>query len=220
VIVVVSGWATAGKDTIADHLVERYGFRKTFMSKPLHQALLTLDPQVQVTRAEYEALGGKTAWIERIGDNELVEFPGMFYVSYATATEVWGYDPSKTIADYRRLLQRLGTEVGRDMFGENVWLDKVSEECMDNAYDEQHTVVTGVRFPNELKRFRSLHTWPGGTTEAWYVTRPGIEPALGHAGETLLHQGMFDYAFQNNREIADLLSKVDRHIEAHLSHLF
>lgn len=48
---------------------------------------------------------------------------------------------------YRKLLQVTGTELGRDMFGKNVWVDKLSQQ-LDRV--EAPVVVDDVRFMNEL----------------------------------------------------------------------
>ena len=46
----------------------------------------------------------------------------------------------------REALQKIGTEVGRNIFHSNLWVDKL-ENSLDN---DKHYVITDVRFPNEI----------------------------------------------------------------------
>lgn len=65
-------------------------------------------------------------------------------------------DPQKVFGkkDYetRKLLQRLGTEEGRNVFGENVWV-KTLEAWMDMHYSRgvERFIITDVRFVNEAE---------------------------------------------------------------------
>ena len=47
----------------------------------------------------------------------------------------------------RMALQRIGTEVGRDIFNENIWIN-ILEKKIDN---NKNYVITDVRFANEMK---------------------------------------------------------------------
>ena len=50
-------------------------------------------------------------------------------VTYREAIEERGYTEAKAeFPEVRRLLQVFGTEVGRDLFGENVWVDIMKRE--------------------------------------------------------------------------------------------
>ncbi len=101
----LGGYATSGKDTVADHLVDRYGWSKTFMSKPLLTSMLRLNPIIG-----HEA-------------GELVRYDDLY--------KAVGYDRSKNHTEVRELLQRLGTEVGREVIGPDVWIDVVFREVVE-----------------------------------------------------------------------------------------
>lgn len=200
-IVVIGGLATSGKDTVADYLVEKHGFYKTFMSKPLLEALIALDPIIPLGRAEAELFA--EAYARHTGIARHPVPVNTMYLHYTDLLEVLSYDESKRNPEVRRLLQKLGTEVGRDMFSESVWLDIVVKEVAEQDNRGRDVVVTGVRFPNELARFRELGA------ASWRIERPGVEPAQGHSGELQLTAADFGRVINNAGTIADLRTSVD-----------
>ncbi len=178
----VGGYAFSGKDTLADLLVERHGFYKTYMSKPLEQALLALDPLVP---KQHSTRFGEEA-IER----------------YSEQHRALGYDRSKENPEVRRLLQRLGTEVGRNMFGESVWVDAMLRDVAGH----ERAVVTGIRFRNELEAIQDA----GGTT-VW-VDR-GLGPVNDHASDNTLRPMDFDDVVGNYGPLSDLAAVADLFVE-------
>ena len=47
-IIGLSGYAQVGKDTVANYLVEKYGFVKVSFADPIREALYKLDPKVRI----------------------------------------------------------------------------------------------------------------------------------------------------------------------------
>lgn len=170
-----SGYATAGKDAAADQFVKNDGYVKTYMSKPLEKALLTLDP-----------------WID---------FGGMDHMHYSQLHAHVGYDESKKNPEVRRLLQKLGTEVGREMFDPDVWIDLVFEEISYLMLDNP-VVLTGVRYPNELHAVHSR----GGF--AVWVDRPGVGPVNTHSSDNTIGPEDCDVRVVNDGSLEDLYGKV------------
>ena len=129
----IGGKLASGKDTVADHLVEKYGFVKLGMSDPLNEALIALDPWIPYnTRADR----GRYLSADSIRYSELLD--------------VNGYTAAKRNPEVRRLLQVLGTEVGRKMIGENTWTDIALRKIAALRDAGRPVVITGIRFPNEL----------------------------------------------------------------------
>lgn len=174
----VSGYARSGKDTVASFLIDDFGFERRAFADKLKTALVRLDPMVN-------------------------------YVSPRSGTEEW-FRLSRAIHYYgglenlkdnsselRTLMQRLGTEVGRDTFGTNFWVDQalVGIEDMD-------IVVTDVRFPNEVDAIRER----GG--EVWRITRPGVTAVNSHASETAIDHVKFDTYIPNTGTLQDLYKTV------------
>lgn len=161
-----SGYAFAGKDTLADLLVENDGYAKTYMSKPLEKALLTLNPLIPLM-------------------NGLV-------VAYSALHADVGYDESKKNPEVRRLLQLLGTEIGREMFDQNVWVNIAENEIHELWSTGTPVTITGVRYPNEMAMVRQN----GGVT-IW-IERPGYKPVNSHTSDNTLGPDDCDLHLVNN----------------------
>ena len=54
----------------------------------------------------------------------------------------------------RKLLQRLGTDQGRELVGENFWVDMVINTTIMASKDFDIAIVADCRFPNEFNRWR------------------------------------------------------------------
>lgn len=186
-LIVVGGYATSGKDAVANILVDRLGWYKTYMSKPLEQALLALDP-----------------WVPWLGEKPR---PDSYWVRYSELHARVGYDESKKNPEVRRLLQALGSEVGRDLMGENVWLNKVLEEVNEQLEIDKNVVVTGIRYPNEMRAFKAL------SGESLWVTRPGVQAVNTHSSDNTLTQLDFDILCENTGTLEDLRIWVTSYFE-------
>ena len=187
----LGGVAFAGKDSVADHLENVYGWIKTYMSKPLETALLRIDPWVSVKKPNWEP----QTWPEdALGNTE--------WLRYSELHKTVGYDYSKKCLDARDYLQKLGTEVGRNMFDQNVWVnigfsevDKLTEEGFNVA-------MTGIRFPNELQAIKERNGL------AVWIERPGFSPVNQHASDNTLHKQDFDIAIHNIGTLEELYDSV------------
>lgn len=170
----LSGWARAGKDTIADHMVENHGYTKMSFAAPMKEALHRLNPLVQTLE------GGVMSVSQSLGKNK-------------------DWETAKIITPgVRELLQRLGTEVGRDMFGENFWVDQAIKAIPDGS----KVVFADVRFPNEADEIKKL----GG--EIWRVERIGYKAANDHISEHALDDYKFDHRLSNYNGLDSLFTTV------------
>lgn len=175
-IVGLGGWAESGKDALADLMVEHDPrWTKTYMSYPLEQALLVVDPYVPVL--DWHGAGQREEW-ER----------------YSALHARVGYADSKKNPEARRLLKKLGTDVGREMFDENVWVNKTM--AIADRFD--FVIVTSIRYHNEMKAILDR----GGAT-AW-VSRPGIFPIDDHSSDNTLGPEDFRHTIENNGSLAAL----------------
>lgn len=125
-IIGLSGYAQTGKDTVAKHLVEHYGYNRIAFADPMREALYALNPTITDIP---ELAGVRLQW--------LVDKMGWDFVKV---------DSPET----RGLLQRFGTEVGRKLWGENFWVDR----AMEKASQFDLVVITDVRFPNEYQAIK------------------------------------------------------------------
>lgn len=121
IVIGLTGLAGAGKDTVADHLVDVYGFTKLSFAADLKSMLDTLNPYVDegIRLMDVRREAGRAA-------------ESVLKAHYP---------------EYRRLLQTLGTECVRardSVFWINRLLVKVEAT-------EGNVVVTDCRFPNEVE---------------------------------------------------------------------
>ncbi len=125
----LSGYAGAGKDTVAEILGDLGWVRASFADQ-LRAAMYALDPMVTGTFLS----------------DEPQSLVGM--------VDVLGWEGAKRHAVYgtevRRLLQRFGTEVGRKQFGEDFWV----ERAMAALEPAGRYVFTDCRFQNEADAIR------------------------------------------------------------------
>lgn len=157
----ITGYATSGKDVIADVLVAHYGFVKIGMSDALNNYLRILNPVVSLE------------------------------LRYDEAVSTHGYVEAKArYPEVRRLLQVMGTEVGRSI-DSDMWVKELNKL----ASEHQRVVTTGIRFPNEYADLTCLIA----------VERPGVGPLNDHPSENIddiINQS--DYYFHNNGTIKHL----------------
>jgi hypothetical protein len=171
----IAGYARVGKDTTADFLVTNHGFKKMSFADPMREALLRLNPLITIS-----------------GN----------YVELATAVRLSGWEELKTLSpDVRPLMQRLGTEVGRNMFGQNFWVDLALKE----AQKHENVVFADVRFQNEAQAIKDL----GG--EVWRVEREGYLPANDHISEHDMDDFSFDYIIRNDYDL-NVLESLTNHL--------
>lgn len=173
----LSGWARNGKDTVADHLISKYGYERISFAAPMKEALYRLNPKITIDNVVSTPI--------RIG------------------VDVYGWDDLKTHGpEVRELLQRFGTEVGRELWGEDFWVNA----AIDTIEDGSRVVVSDVRYPNEADAIKKL----GG--EVWRIVRPGFGAANGHASEHALNDYKFDHILDNNSGVELLYDSVDSKI--------
>jgi hypothetical protein len=167
-VIGISGYARAGKDTIGDYLVE-LGYIRASFADLIRQALYALNP--------YASNG----------------------VRVKDVIDEHGWEGSKAVdPEIRALLQRLGSDVGRSMIDNDIWVDLT----LKNIPDGSKIVFTDCRFPNEAVAIKKF----GG--ELWRVSREGAKPVNNHISETALDDWKFDAHFDNNLTIKELHEKV------------
>ncbi len=103
----------------------------------------------------------------------------------------------------RMLLQLMGTECGRNIIHENIWVNATFA-----AFTlESRWVITDMRFPNELKAIKSR----GGITIR--INRPDTI-RMDHESETALDSAEFDYVITNEGTLDDLKMKIKAILQA------
>lgn len=99
-----------------------------------------------------------------------------------------GYEiAKKQYPEYRELLQRFGTEVGREQFGENFWTDRVKAQIKPGG----KYVISDVRFANEADTVREA----GG--KVFRIKRDGTGAINAHVSDTGIDSLIVDGVIPN-----------------------
>jgi hypothetical protein len=182
-IVGINGFRRAGKDTIGQFLVDEYGYHRLSFAEPLYEAVYRLNPWMRtpstgpwtsLRAVRLRGLVDDNGWEALKGD------PG------------WG-------DEIRRLLQYMGTEVGREMFGQDFWVDL----ALSKTNHTDRYVFTDARFENE---FAAINEYKPDSFML-KVTRPGLI-SDGHASETEWPDEMFDGVVHNDGTVTELFRQV------------
>jgi hypothetical protein len=167
VIIGLHGNKGVGKDTAGQFLIDTYEFQKVAFADPLKEAVAAL---FDITREEVD---------------QFKEFEYTVQVSPGVKSLSW-----------REFLQRFGTEMGREVFGRDFWVDLWEDYLYQNSIHEDNIVATDVRFKNEAEKIQHM----GGIIVR--IVRPGYEPD-GHASEEPLPDLLVDVEVNNNGSLED-----------------
>ena len=122
-----TGRAQAGKDTAAQALVRAHGYTQLGFADTLKEMALAVDPYVtDLGRPEPRRL------------------------SQIVATHGW--ETAKQIPEVRQFLQCLGTEAGRGLLGDDIWV-RTAIARIDRC--PSPVTLADVRFPNEADAIRA-----------------------------------------------------------------
>jgi hypothetical protein len=176
----IAGYATSGKDEVANVFKNEFAFVGINMSDALDKYLQLLDPIIQVAY-EGPTEGGDASWIR--------------LDRYADIRRKMTYTDAKSIKEVRELLQRLGTEVGRDI-DPFLWTNLVAR----SAAMHERVVTTGIRYIEEMSPIDVLIE----------VRRPGVGPVNSHSSDAGMAQVLAkaDYVIHNDGTLDELYVKV------------
>lgn len=182
-IIGIAGVVGAGKDTVAKMLQEE--MQKIYhLNMEIHSPSEPLkDFVANMLGLDRDLLEGVTAesrkWREET--NELLTFTfagkGVFH--------------SDSEISPRLLLQRFGTDLGRQILGDDVWIDAVLAK-----YRGQSIIVPGCRFHNELQKM-----------DITILVKRG-EVSYSHQSEKSHQDWHYNYIIQNDGSFQDLQDKV------------
>lgn len=163
-IIGITGKKGSGKSSIADYIVDKYGYTQMSWADPLKAtiyAFFGITPE-----QEYEMKNDPGIKVLLIDDSE---------------------QPIIHEQTLRKFEQVLGTEVGREIFGEDHWVN-----LLDDRYsygENDNIVISDCRFPNEYNWIKNRD---GIIIN---VVRPHLDDADMHESET--HELGYDYQIKN-----------------------
>lgn len=197
----ITGQKRTGKDTIANYLIDKYRFNKHGFADKVKAMLYAINPYI----TDFYIYEGKL-----LRD----EFSEGYGSSLQEIVNAIGWEQSKEIPEVRQLLQRLGTEGGRKLFGENFWVNQLFND-LGNKYLiyetgfplhralQSNIVIPDVRFDNEAQRILAY----GGYVIR--VERDGLPIGDTHASEQPIHPKLISARLQNDSTLETLYGKVE-----------
>lgn len=175
-VIAFTGAAGSGKDTAANILISRYGYKKMSFAGTLKDAIAIIFgwPRDMIEGATKESREWREMkdewWSERLGIN----------------------------ITPRRVLQLWGTEVGRNAFHKDIWIASLERQLYLAGADDAKIVITDCRFENEAELIKQY----GG--KLINIVRPGVELSGSHITETGLPEHLFDDTVYNDGDLLDL----------------
>lgn len=161
IVVAFAGTKGAGKDTAADVLVTEHDFTRVRMADGLKEML----------RALLRYRGTDDALIERYIEGDLKETPC----------------PALNGRTMRHAMQTLGTDWGRKMIDEDIWVDSTHDRILAVG----DAVVSDIRFPNEAEMIKDL----AGTVIRIDRDTGAVDP---HVSEQLTSGLLVDWVVRND----------------------
>lgn len=238
-IAVMTGDAGAGKSTIAMHLHEELGFRRVRFAEEIKAMASAMGLTYDEIEGHLKEKPCSKLTFENIMDhlvgnidavmtvivpdngrfgfdvNAPLEMLGGKTLNYAATTFVYvvlhcvAKGDATGGATPRSLMQMIGTDWGRRMIREDLWIDLWRREI--NALPEGvPVVIDDCRFPNEYAECQAQ-----GDTLVFRIERDAAKGKLGeneqkHESESF--RLPFDYLVENNRTPADAAYTVQRHV--------
>lgn len=199
-VIGICGLIGSGKGTVADILVQNYGYEKISFADKLKDGVSA------VFGWDRDLLEGDTdrsrLWREK-------------------PDEYWTTETGREITP-RLVLQLFGTDCMRNGFFNGIWVSLVKQQILDNP--ESKFVIPDVRFPNEMHVITNLggEVWQvrRGEQPLWWATAINVNESKGdspnnsmsvvfpevHASEWkwVAHDDKFDVIIENNNTLQEL----------------
>ena len=178
----IVGLIGSGKDTVANRLVEKHGYRRDSFAKSLKDAVASM------FNWDREMLEGNTT-----ESREWREQPDEF----------WSKKMGKSVTP-RWVLQYFGTEVMRGQMYDGIWVDS----CI-GRYKGQTTVISDTRFVNEVKTIKAHSGKIVCVKRGELPTQKQMQERGAHQSEWDWLDSEFDFLIDNSGTKEELFAKVD-----------
>lgn len=188
-VVGLVGKKYAGKDTVADYLVDNYGFVKLAFAEPLKQAC--------------ETVFGFSH--EQLYDPQFKE----------VIDQYWGHSPREILQIVGTELFRNELPKHLTKFSNDVWVRSIGRKIANMRQDGYtRFVITDTRFPNEYD-FVNNYKFAG---KCWKIIRPSLNDQTStttHESELFAENAVCDTVLYNSGTLNELYEYVDRIMENH-----
>jgi hypothetical protein len=205
-IIGVVGFISSGKGTVGNILETEYAFKKESFAKSLKDATAAM-------------FGWPRQWLEGDSiDPWAREWRERVDQRWAAALGIPDFSP-------RKALQMLGTEAGRNIFGNKIWTTGCLHRCtQDREVLKANFVITDTRFKNEIDAIKEVNgivvRVKRGDDPEWFNFLSNIQDDESRmkfmkANHPTVHQSewdwvgsKFDYTILNDGTQEDLKHKV------------
>lgn len=204
-IIGICGLIGAGKDTIADYLVNIHQFRRESFANTLK-----------------DAVSHVFSW-----DRELLEGRTRQSREWREQKDIWWSERLGMEITPRWVLQYWGTEVARRAFHDDIWIASLENKLRKITDD---VVISDCRFPNEISAIKRAggkvirvsrgpnpewytlaETVNAGLTKniSWALSKTALEKYNIHASETSWIGTDFDAVIDNNSTLDHLYQQIN-----------
>jgi len=205
-IIGIVGLMGVGKNTVAQYIVDKYGFQQDSFAKPLKDCLSAvfgwdrnmLEGVTEEDRKQREIVD--IWWAEKLGIPDLSP---------------------------RWAMQHWGTDLVRKRFHTDLWARSLENRLMKNI--DKNVIISDCRFPNELESITNLNgvviNVTKGTPEwmeyaiiynkgpernpRWYTAKEKLDKFKIHESEIALSGVKADYIIENTGTLEELYHRVD-----------
>lgn len=212
----LTGKKRRGKDTVANYIVEKYGFKKHGFADKVKEYLYAQNPIIPISHGFLNIHPTAAGGIGAEDQSYIAD-----YVRLQPLVDDIGWEKAKEIPEVRQLLQRTGTEGGRRIFNplapnNTFWIKLLFAE-LDEKYGwydtgfplhkefQSNLVISDCRFDNEAQAIRER----GGLVILVESSRDGLPEPDAHASESGVDPFLIDGTLHNNGLISDLYCGVD-----------
>lgn len=203
-VIGIVGFLGSGKGTVGDILANQYGFQKLAFADPLKDATAAI-----------------FGWPRHLLEGDTTESREF----RETEDLYWTVRMKKSITP-RKVLQLVGTECMRDVFGSDIWIAALERKIFQNP--ERPFVITDCRFPNEIKTIQLIGgkvvRVVRGPEPEWFevahrtnfplcdseVHMMDVKFPNVHVSEWAWIGQKFDYVVDNNSNLDDLNKEVTK----------
>lgn len=200
-IIGICGLIGAGKDTVADYLVNIHEFRRDSFAASLKDAVSSV-----------------FGW-----DRDMLEGRTRTSRTWREQRDQWWSDRLGQEITPRAVLQYWGTEVCRRGFHDDIWIASLEKKLFDSG---DHVVISDCRFPNEIDSIRRagglVIRIVRGKDPAWFKAaeqylRHGtpLPTNMPHTSEWAWAATTFDAVIDNNGTMDDLYRQVNSLVQDH-----
>ena len=179
------GLISSGKNTVADRLVEKHGYKRDSFAKSLKDAVSSM------FNWDREMLEGNTT-----SSRHWREQPDKF----------WSKKMGKEVTP-RLILQQFGTEIMRGQMYDGIWVDSVI-----GRYKGENTVISDTRFQNEIKTIKAHGGIVVLVKREPIPTREEMQKQGVHQSEWDWVGSNFDYIIDNTSSLEGLNANIDQFI--------